>query len=216
MVMRYDCCIGNFDGVHRGHQKLVAETVRQARMHGMIPAAITFDPHPQTVLNKADFPLLTTLDQKKELLYGFGIEEIIIFPFDEVIANMNANDFVQFVLNEMEIHKLLCGQDFRYGNKAEGKATDLLESEKRRFDVEIVEDLIIEEKKLSSSLIRELIQQGSIAQAVECLGHPYEIESKANLLPPEGRYLVEQSGEKKEIRFTGKSRIRKMSFIREL
>ena len=147
MVMRYVCCIGNFDGVHRGHQRLIAETVKTAREHSMIPAAIVFDPHPAVFLGGKSLPFLTTIKQKKQLLYSYGIEEIIIFPFDEIISKMNASDFIQFVLNEMEIHTLLCGTDYHFGNKALGNAETLRNSITRRFEVEIVDDLMIDGKR---------------------------------------------------------------------
>jgi len=216
MVMRYECCIGNFDGVHKGHQKLIAATVRQAREHGMIPAAITFDPHPMSYLSGKPFPLLTTLAQKKELLYRYGIEEVIIFPFDEILASMADSDFIRFVLNEMEIHKLICGSDFHYGNRGKGNTEKLLNDDNRKFDVEIIDDLMIEERKLSSSMIRELIENGRIEKAVELLGHSYEIESGENVLPPSGRYLIEADGQQKEYRFNPNGRIRKISFLKEL
>ncbi|MCR5067021.1 MAG: FAD synthetase family protein [Erysipelotrichaceae bacterium] len=216
MVMRYVCCIGNFDGVHRGHQKLICETVKKAREHGMIPAAIVFDPHPAVFLGGKDLPLLTTLEQKKQLLYSYGIEEIIIFPFDEIISNMNASDFIQFVLNDMEIHTLLCGTDYHFGNRALGNAETLKNSTSRRFEVEIVDDLIIEDRKVSSTVIRKLINNGEIGKAVEFLGHPYEIESEGNVLPPEGKYLAEVKGEQKEFKFRPTARIHPMKFISEL
>ncbi len=216
MVMRYECCIGNFDGVHRGHQKLIAATVRQAREHGMIPAAITFDPHPMSYLTGKPFAQLTTLEQKKQLLYSYGIEEVIIFPFDEILASMSDDDFIQFVLNEMEIHKLLCGTDFHYGSRGKGNTDRLQKSDTRKFEVEVIEDLMVDNHKLSSSMIRDLIEKGNVEQAVELLGHSYEIESSDNVLPPAGRYLVEAEGEQKEYRFNPNGRIRKISFLKEL
>ncbi|MBQ6654291.1 MAG: FAD synthetase family protein [Erysipelotrichaceae bacterium] len=216
MVMIYDCCIGNFDGVHRGHQKLIARTVQSAREHGMIPAAIVFDPHPAVFLSGKSVPLLTSLEQKKKLLYQYGIEEVIIFPFDEVIASMRAEDFLNFVLNEMEIHTLFCGTDFRFGNRALGNKETLLNSDRRKFEVEVVDELILDERKVSSSVIRNLIADGEVEKAVEYLGHYYEIESAENVLPPEGKYLVEVNGEEREYRFKTASKVRRLSFIREL
>ncbi len=214
--MRYDCCIGNFDGVHKGHQRLIAATVKQAREHGMIPAAITFDPHPLAFLSGKQQPLLTTLEQKKQLLYRYGIEEVIIFPFDEVIAQMADKDFIQFVLNEMEIHCLLCGSDFHYGSRGAGNTEKLISSQNRRFEVEVIEDLLADGQKLSSTMIRKLIEDGRISEAVNWLGHHYEIEGPDNVLPPLGKYLIEDDGQQKQYRFNPNSRIRRISFISEL
>ena len=211
--MRYCACIGNFDGVHLGHQKLIRETVECARQYNLIPAAITFDPDPMQYFSDYKDKILTDSEQKKELLYKYGIEEVLLFPFDDVIANMADSDFVHFVLNEMEIHTLLCGEDFSYGKNGKGNPDKLKNDPDKNFTVRIVSDLKIDDEKISSTRIRQLISNGEIEKAVSLLGHDYTITSSNNVLPPAGRYLT---SEWKEYKFNPSAKIRTLNLLKEL
>jgi len=190
--MKYIYCIGNFDGVHRGHQKLIKKTLDLAQ-DLYIPAAITFEPNPDIYFNKGK-QVLSTIEQKEEYLYQYGIQEVVVLPFDSAIAKMSPNDFINFILNQLDANTILYGQDFRFGDHGAGNHQVFLESEKRKFEVLQIEDLKEEnqERKISSTTIIQLIKDGQMAKAVSLLGHSYYYCGEKNIAPKFGDYKIEE------------------------
>jgi riboflavin kinase/FMN adenylyltransferase len=172
--------IGNFDGVHRGHQWVIAEVVAQARSLGIKSIAITFDPHPARVLRpESSQPLITPLDEKLELLASTGIDAVLILPFTEEFSRMSARSFatdvLQRVLHVTELHE---GENFHFGYQAEA-GIDSLEILGRElgFGVRVYTPQTIRGSAISSSTIRQLITKGDVSHVRALLGRSFAILS---------------------------------------
>lgn len=212
--MKYNYIIGNFDGVHRGHQKLIEKCVELSKQNGSIPAAITFDPDPKAIFT-GDYSVITTLEQKKELFFKYGIEDVVIIPFDKFFASMSPEFFIKNVLNQLEIDTLIYGSDWRFGDKGSGDHKALVNSSSKNFNVLQVEDLMIDGVKISATTIIKLIKEGKIQQANELLGHQYTMVDETNIVPLAGKYLVNFKGEEREFNFK-KFNNKETIFIKEL
>jgi riboflavin kinase/FMN adenylyltransferase len=172
--------IGNFDGVHRGHQWVIAEVVARARALGIRSVAITFDPHPARVLRpESSRPLITPLDEKLELLAATGIDAVLILPFTEEFSRMSARTFatdvLQRVLHVTELHE---GENFHFGYQAKA-GIDSLEMLGRElgFGVRVYTPQTIRGNAISSSTIRQLITNGDVSQVRALLGRSFAILS---------------------------------------
>jgi len=172
--------IGNFDGVHRGHQWVIAEVVARARTLEMISVAITFDPHPARVIRpESSQPLITPLAEKLELLAATGIDAVLVLPFTGELSRMSARTFatdvLQQVLHVTELHE---GENFRFGYQAEA-GIDSLEMLGRElgFSVRVYAPQTIRNQAISSSTIRQLIAAGDVSHVRALLGRPFAIIS---------------------------------------
>lgn len=172
--------IGNFDGVHRGHQWVIAEVVARARSLGIRSIAVTFDPHPARVIRpEASLPLITPLSQKLELLAATGIDDVLILPFTTELSHMTARafatDVLQRTLHVTELHE---GENFRFGYQAEA-GIDSLEALGRElgFSVRVYAPRQLRRHPISSSGIRQLIAEGSLSHARALLGRPFAVNS---------------------------------------
>jgi len=172
--------IGNFDGVHRGHQWVIAEVVARARSLGVRSIAVTFDPHPARVIRpEASLPLITPLSQKLELLAATGIDDVLILPFTTELSHMTARafatDVLQRTLHVTELHE---GENFRFGYQAEA-GIDSLEALGRElgFSVRVYAPRQLRKHPISSSGIRQLIAEGSLSHARALLGRPFAVNS---------------------------------------
>ncbi len=172
--------IGNFDGVHRGHQWLLAEIQNSARDLGAKSVAVTFDPHPSRVLRpEGAARLITPIPERIELLRASGIDAVLVLPFTDELCRMSGQAFVAAVLRDglyaIEVHE---GDNFRFGHKAQCHATDLVElGHDLGFRVQIFSPRYIRGIQISSSKIRELIQAGDMTTARALLGRPFSIRS---------------------------------------
>jgi riboflavin kinase/FMN adenylyltransferase len=174
--------IGNFDGVHLGHQSLFHEVIEKADAINGNSVVITFQPHPIRVLtSNGKPPLITLAEQKRELIASTGIDNLICIPFTTGFAQITASDFVKNILVErIGMKAIVVGQDYTFGKNREGNL-DLLQtySEQFGFDV-IVNDWIRPRtngtvQRISSTLIRELVIDGNIEKARTLLGRYYQI-----------------------------------------
>jgi riboflavin kinase / FMN adenylyltransferase len=172
--------IGNFDGVHRGHQWVIAEAVARARALGIKSIAITFDPHPARVLRpESTQPLITPLDEKLELLASTGIDAVLILPFTEEFSRMSARrfatDVLQRALHVTELHE---GENFHFGYQAKA-GIDSLETLGRElgFTVRVYTPQTLRGKAISSSTIRQLITEGDVSHVRALLGRSFAILS---------------------------------------
>jgi riboflavin kinase/FMN adenylyltransferase len=172
--------IGNFDGVHRGHQWVIAEVVARARALGIPSVAITFDPHPARVLRPDRIqPLITPLDEKLELLAATGIDAVLIMPFTTEFSRMSARafatDVLQRVLHVTELHE---GENFHFGYQAKA-GIDSLEMLGRElgFSVRVYTPQTIRGSAISSSTIRQLITRGDVSHVRALLGRSFAILS---------------------------------------
>ena len=205
--------IGNFDGVHKGHQALLGTAVSQAREAPA--AALTFEPHPGKVLGPRVAPrLLTTLERKLELIEDCGVELCIVQPFNLDFAAIAADDFVdRLLLGTLGVRTVVVGEDFSFGKGRRGRV-DQLRSLLARGGAElsIVPKVELEGLAVSSTRIRELVLEGRVEAAARLLGRPFDLEGQVvagegrgktlgfptanivpagELLPAQGVYAVE-------------------------
>ncbi len=173
--------VGNFDGVHRGHQAILREVIRLSNLMNRPSAVLSFDPHPQKVfLGSKAPPLLTTLPQKVRFLGKLGIDAMIICPFNEKIYQYSADQFFSEILvNQLGAGHVVEGEDFTFGKGRTGSPELLKRLGKQHgVGVTIVAPVIFEGERVSSSRIRTWIQEGDVAKARSLLGRPYAVEGK--------------------------------------
>lgn len=172
--------IGNFDGVHLGHQTVIAEVRARAAAHKARSVVVTFDPHPTHVLPSAKpCPLITPTPRKLELLAQTGVDLTLLLPFSEALYTLTARQFAQQVLcdalHATEIHE---GETFRFGHKAEGDMNSLAALGREMcFTVHPEEPVVRRGAPISSSRIRKLIAAGELHTARALLGRPYTLDS---------------------------------------
>ena len=165
--------LGFFDGVHLGHQALLAEAVRLARQLNMQAGAITFLQHPQALFTKTAPALINTDADRDRLMRQFGVEVIRKLAVTKEVMSTNWQDFLLELLAEGAAG-FVCGEDYRFGHKGEGNAQLLQDfCAERGLPCVIVPDLRIDGIRVSSTHIRSLLEQGQMEQAVRFLGHPH-------------------------------------------
>lgn len=168
--------IGNFDGVHLAHQKLIRRVVECARAASATSAAITFDPHPASILAPERAPrLLTPFDRKLKLIEMLGVELVFVLPFTRDLSRLSPGEFVRKILVEkMRPRSVHVGPNFRFGHGQEGNTQVLAElARKEGFNVEVMPMLEVRGDRVSSSRIRELLSEGRVEQAGRLLGRPF-------------------------------------------
>jgi len=171
--------IGNFDGVHVGHQTLIWNTVEIARARGWKPALLTFNPHPAKVVAPDRAPkIIMTLDQRAEVMGAIGIEEILMLPFTAEVSHWTPEEFVKTVLvDAMKVRAVLVGEDFRFGHKQTGDTTILAElGVKYGFEVDPIRPVNVRRVRVSSSLVRQTVSAGRVNHACRLLGRPFALE----------------------------------------
>ena len=163
--------LGFFDGVHLGHQALLAECVRLAKEMDAQTAAITFEHHPQSLFRADVPPLLTTLADRVRLLNRYGIEQVIAYPVTGEVMGMHWEDFLRGLLDRGAVG-FVCGDDFRFGSRGAGNSRTLKAfCEARGLPCVIVPEQTLNGVRISSSYIRRQIDSGDMATAVRFLGH---------------------------------------------
>lgn len=173
--------IGNFDGVHRAHQAVLAEVVKRARELDSEALAVTFDPHPTRILRPEAAPkLITPLPQKLQLLRQTGLDGVLVLPFSRDLSLMKPRDFAEQILarklHAREIHE---GFNFHFGHKAEGNVERLAEFG-REFDftVKVYPEMRLRGLPVSSSSIRKLLSAGDVSRARALLDRPFALVSR--------------------------------------
>jgi riboflavin kinase/FMN adenylyltransferase len=191
--------VGVFDGVHLGHQEVIAGS----------DTVLTFEPHPTAVIQPASAPkLLTRRDVKAELVEELGVEEMVVIPFDDAFAQRSAEDFVSNVLvDTLQATRVSVGRNFRFGHKARGDAALLAADE--RFETRVCDLVEVEGETVSSSHIRGLVAAGEVEHAIAFLGRPFQVRGEvvhgdgrgrelgfptANIVPDEQRLVRPDMG----------------------
>ncbi|MGD0830046.1 MAG: bifunctional riboflavin kinase/FAD synthetase [Terracidiphilus sp.] len=172
--------IGNFDGVHLGHRRILAAVVAEARAQNAQAVAITFDPHPDQFLRPAQAPrLLTPLNERLRLLALTGIDAVLMLPFDAALAALPAQQFVSRILvGALHLRSIHEGGNFRFGRNAEAGVAELDSlASSFRFDVHIHAPVRVHNLEVSSSAIRERIARGDMTRARWMLGRPFAVRS---------------------------------------
>jgi riboflavin kinase/FMN adenylyltransferase len=179
--IRSAVAVGNFDGVHRGHQALVAAAIARARETGGAAVVLTFDPHPARVLRPEAAPsALTTLAQKEELASALGIDRVVALVFDAGLAALSPEAFAGEVLqNALGAHHVVVGESFRFGRARLGDARTLEALGGRHgFDVRVVAPVLHGGRPISSSRVREALVAGDVDEAAQLLGRPYALDGR--------------------------------------
>jgi riboflavin kinase/FMN adenylyltransferase len=174
-------CIGNFDGIHIAHKKILDRSVDLAKNNKCISIAITFNPHPLKYFGY-DIKLLVTERKKIELIEKRAIDNLIVLEFNENLAKMSPEFFVEkFLVKKFNIKFLTIGYNYKFGDRNTGDVTLLkILSKKYNFDVYEFEKITLKNTLVSSSNIRDLILSGNIELANELLGHHYCLEGYVN------------------------------------
>jgi riboflavin kinase / FMN adenylyltransferase len=184
--------LGNFDGVHRGHQALLADAGRQAKALGAPLVALTFEPHPRGFFVPDTGPFRLTLPPAKtRLLAQYGVQAVLAQRFDAAFAALSADAFIEDVLLKgLTARHVVCGYDFTFGARRGGNVERLrAEAKARGFGVTVLEPVMREGEIYSSTRIREALRAGMAGEAAELLGHPWEIEGTVELGDQRGRTI---------------------------
>lgn len=207
--------IGNFDGIHLGHQYIFRHLIAEANKRGRPAVVISFDPHPKMVLHpeRRPFYLITSLEEKIRYIANLGIDALILIPFSLDYARTTAEEFVfGFLWERLGIQKILIGQDYTFGRGKEGNGAFLTASGSRLgFEVEVLSPFKVGETTISSTRIRNALLAGEVRYAASLLGRPYNlagevisgnhrgvtlgfptanIRPEKELIPPNGVYAV--------------------------
>lgn len=165
--------LGNFDGVHKGHQTLIKYCIREGMRGIGVPSVLILDPHPSLIFSKSNFKLINTTEQKIKLMERLGIENIFLLPFDERLANVTAEDFARYYLKGIfKSRKVIVGFNYSFGRKGLGTPGLLKDlGEAIGFEIEIVQPVLCGGEIVSSTLIRKKLQKGDIEGAQKLLGY---------------------------------------------
>jgi riboflavin kinase/FMN adenylyltransferase len=173
--------IGNFDGVHRGHQAMVARLTTAARALGLPAAVMTFEPHPREFFTPAEAPArLTALRDKVARLGELGVDRVYVCRFDRAFASQSPEEFIEAgLVRGLGVRWLLVGDDFRFGGRRAGDA-DLLKrtGPAHGMTVETMHTVLVDGIRASSTAVREVLARGDMAAANRLLGHPYGITGR--------------------------------------
>lgn len=204
--------LGTFDGVHKGHKSILDKLITSSKASGCESVVLTFFPHPRMVLQQnTDLKLLNTIDEKAALLEKEGIDNLIIHPFDHAFSRLTAEEFVKDILvDKLNIHKIIIGHDHRFGRNRTATIDDLIRfGEEFGFEVEKISALAVNEISVSSTKIRNALNEGNVDYANTFLGYPYFINGTvvqgkqlgrtinfptANLEPTESYKLIPANG----------------------
>lgn len=170
--------IGNFDGLHLGHQAMLARLQDESRRRELPSCVLSFEPHPREFFAPDQAPArLSSLREKAELLRGLGIDRLHVFRFDRAFSSLSADAFVERALVQtLGARYVLVGDDFRFGVKRSGGFSHLQESGKRHgFDAEFLPTLSVAGERVSSTAVRQALASGDLDHAARLLGRPYSI-----------------------------------------
>lgn len=172
--------IGNFDGVHLGHQALLQSVVHAASERGLVPSVVTFEPHPREVLGADPLPRISTLLDKIEAILATGIERIYIMPFSRRMAALSASEFVEDILVDgLDTRWLMVGEDFRFGSDRTGDVESLHAfGAEHHFEVFASPLVFHGTSKVSSTRIREELAKGDLYEAYLMLGRRYTMTGR--------------------------------------
>lgn len=170
---------GFFDGVHKGHRKVLSELCRVAAEEGKRSAVITFWPHPRNVLQQdaSNLRLLNSLDEKEKLVKDLGVDDFITIPFSREFSKLSTKEFLETYLKERyNVSTLIIGYDHRLGNNVNQTQKEMMDTARSLgIGVVRVEEFLIDDNIISSTKIRKLLEEGNIESANEFLGYNYEL-----------------------------------------
>jgi len=185
--------VGNFDGLHLGHQKILRTVLSRARATGHTAAAVTFDPHPMKLLRPDNAPrMIETLSQRLAGLEQIGLDAVLVLRFDRALSLLSPEDFLQRILIErLHTSAILVGASFCFGHRGAGDVRLLTQfGIEHGFDVEIVSPVEVGGTVVSSTAIRNAIAEGRVDQAVPLLGHPFLLTGEIRAGAGRGRTIL--------------------------
>ena len=173
--------IGTFDGIHKGHQKIFNKVINVSKQSNLSSVVLTFFPHPRIILNKYnDIKMIDTLDEKIEHLEKIGIDNLIIHPFDKKFSLLSADQFIkEYLVEKLKLKHIIIGYDHRFGKGREASVSDLKEySSEFNFIVDEIDAQEIEKIAISSTKIRNSINQGDLKTTKKYLGRFFSLTGK--------------------------------------
>lgn len=206
--------VGTFDGVHHGHRAIIEKVVDIAQKKGSKSAVVTFDPHPRDILNpgKEGIKLLTTLDERAQIVRSYGIDELIVIPFTRDFSLLSSDTFIlDYIHKRIGVSAFVIGYDHHFGRDRKGSIETLTSlSSELGFSVDIVGAHEVDNVTISSTIVRKKLEtEGNIAIAREFLGRPYQLSGTvihgdkrgrligyptANLKPVNERKIIPHDG----------------------
>ena len=170
------CALGFFDGVHLGHQQLLKEVEHIAKEKELKKAIMTFSVHPKQILENNNYHYLMSLSEKINILKQWQFDYFYIIDFDQTVANLKPNTFLQNYIINHQIKHVVCGFDFHFGKKGMGDVHVLQEN--KSFDVTVIEEYSEDALKVSSSYIKKLLNEGNIEKANHLLTRFYRVSGQ--------------------------------------
>ena len=183
--------IGVFDGVHRGHEHLVRRLMDAARRQGLAAVAITFNPHPRSVIRPGTaVTYLSSLEERVEQLQALGLDAVTVLPFTSELAQLSAQDFLAMLVDELQMKCLVVGPDFALGRNRAGTIGVMRQAgEELGFRVEVTELLAEEGEKVGSSSVRQALSEGDVERVGRLLGRPFSLRGPVVRGDQRGRTL---------------------------
>lgn len=171
--------VGTFDGVHRGHQAIIEYLRTRSREQGGTSTLVSFDPHPRSVVHGKEVPLLTTVQERADILEGLGIDRLVVIPFSKDFAQLEPEKYVTEVLvQRIGLQEITVGYDHRFGRKRAGDVDLLRElGPDHGFQVDVIPPQQVDHDVVSSRRIRDVLrEEGDVEKARELLGRPYQLQ----------------------------------------
>lgn len=171
--------IGNFDGVHLGHKKIIAELKNVSVRLCCQTVLVTFHPHPLSVLTSEGIKIITPLAFKESLLEREGIDLLVVLPFDGHVRFLEAQEFVRLLVERLRMKAVVVGEDFRFGRDRKGDLSMLAElGSSWGFELVVVDKVQVDGRRVGSQEIRKMLLNGDVERAWTFLGRPYEIHGR--------------------------------------
>lgn len=172
--------IGNFDGLHNGHQVLIKKAVKYAKDNNMKSIVFTFENHPANYFRASSLKQIITNQEKARRIKKLGVDIMVSIPFDKYMTQISADEFVREILvNRLGARRIIVGHDFTFATNREGNSSVLKKlAYKYNFTVEIVKPIKINDIRVSSTHIRNLVSHGNVSKVKDYLGYNYEISGK--------------------------------------
>ncbi|KQL58674.1 MULTISPECIES: bifunctional riboflavin kinase/FAD synthetase [Bacillaceae] len=183
--------IGYFDGVHKGHQTVIKKAINEANVRGIEAAVMTFFPHPKEVLGNPEVPMryLTPFDSKIERLKALGVDRIYAVRFTPSFSKLTPQQFVDDFIVSLQVEHVVAGFDFTYGIKGAGTMEQLGAYANKRFTYSTIQKVTDEDEKISSTRIRQELEEGNVQKASFLLGYPYKVKGEVIHGDARGRLL---------------------------
>ena len=173
----FSLAVGFFDGVHKGHQAVIQNAKEMAEQLNIESAVMSFDPHPSIVLGgrKEKVFYITPLQQKLDVLEEYGVENVFVVHFTSDFAKLSPEDFVQYFIKDLNVKHVTAGFDFSFGKFGKGNMETMKELSNGDFGVTVIDKQSDEEEKISSTRVRQYLQDGDMESAAKLLGRAFEV-----------------------------------------